>query len=127
MTEEDRNEATSTDPCEEKHRAHLLGLVYLVRQMARQLIEQGEVDDARGFVDTLEALQAKTRGNVDREEEQVFEAVLFELRMAVVTGPPKQPAGAGPDAEATSDPEPKEDPSPDAPDAPGEDPESRGP
>ena len=72
---------------DDKHRASFLGLVYLVRQMTIQLLEQGQHDEARTFVDTIEALQVKTKGNLDEEEEKLLEGALHELRMAVVQGP----------------------------------------
>lgn len=73
---------------DERTRASFLGLVYLLRQMTMQLVEQGQVEEARGFVDAIESLEVKTKGNLDAEEEQVVTAVLTELRMAVVKGAP---------------------------------------
>lgn len=73
---------------DETTRANFLGLVYLLRQMTIQLVEQGQVDEARSFVDAIESLGVKTKGNLEPEEEQVVTAVLTELRMAVVKGAP---------------------------------------
>ena len=42
------------------------------------------LDLARMFIDQLEMIQEKTRGNLTVEERQVLEQVLFELRMRFV-------------------------------------------
>ena len=39
---------------------------------------------ARQTIDTLEMLQEKTRGNLDAEEAQLLEGLLYELRMRFV-------------------------------------------
>ncbi|MEM0924607.1 MAG: DUF1844 domain-containing protein [Planctomycetota bacterium] len=39
---------------------------------------------AKHFVDTLEMLQEKTKGNTDEEEDKMFDEVLHLLRMAYV-------------------------------------------
>jgi hypothetical protein len=39
---------------------------------------------AKHFIDTLEMLQEKTKGNVDEEETKMFDEVLHLLRMAYV-------------------------------------------
>ena len=39
---------------------------------------------ARQTIDTLEMLQAKTRGNLDDDEGKLLETVLYELRMGFV-------------------------------------------
>ena len=39
---------------------------------------------ARQTIDTLEMLQAKTRGNLDSEEEHLLESLLYELRLRFV-------------------------------------------
>ena len=73
---------------DDKHRMNFMGLVLLLRQMATQLLEENQTAEARGLVDSIETLQAKTKGNVGEEEARLLEGVLFELRMAVVKGPP---------------------------------------
>jgi hypothetical protein len=103
-------ESTSQIPPDEKHRANLMALVFLLRQMAGQFLDDGKLTEVRSFVDILDSLQAKTKGNVGEEETRLFESVLYELRMAVVRGPrgtegggagaaPAESAGEG-DAEA---------------------------
>ncbi len=46
----------------------------------------GTVDPAaaKTFIDMLTVLEDKTRGNLNREEEQLIESVLYELKMAYV-------------------------------------------
>lgn len=100
MTE--KPEEPGTD---EKHRMSFLGLVLFLRQMAAQLIEQEQMEEARGLIDSVESLQFKTRGNLADEEEKLLESVLFELRMAVVRGPA---ASEPPAEEPAPDPEAKE-------------------
>ena len=39
---------------------------------------------ARQTIDTLEMLQHKTRGNLDAEEDQLLEGVLYELHLRFV-------------------------------------------
>jgi len=39
---------------------------------------------ARQTIDTLEMLEAKTRGNLDEEEARLMESLLYELRMRFV-------------------------------------------
>jgi hypothetical protein len=77
-----------------------MALTFLLRQMAGQLIEDGQVQEARGFVDILETLQLKTKGNVGSEEEKLFESVLYELRMAVVRGKDKEKSESTESAES---------------------------
>ncbi len=72
----------------EKHRAGFAGIVLLLRQLAQQLMEHGNATEARGIVDGIEAVQAKTSGNLDDGESRFLEEILCELRMAVVQGPP---------------------------------------
>ena len=39
---------------------------------------------ARQTIDTLEMLRKKTRGNLDADEEKLFDSLLYELRMRFV-------------------------------------------
>jgi hypothetical protein len=72
---------------DERHRMNFMGLVLFLRQMATQLVAENQLTEARGLVDSVESLQAKTAGNVGEEEAGLLESVLFELRMAVIAGP----------------------------------------
>jgi hypothetical protein len=67
-----------------EQKASFCGLVFLLRQLAADVLGRGKVEEARGLVDTLEALEVKTRGNLDEEEAELLEGVLTELRLAVV-------------------------------------------
>lgn len=91
------------DPAAERERAAFAAIVLLLRQLAQQLLEHGNAEEARGVVDGLDALQAKTRGNLDEGEARFLEDVLFELRMAVVRKPSAEPSDQG----KGEDPEPK--------------------
>ena len=71
---------------EDKHGVMLLGLLLSLRQSAVDLVGQDQVDQARGVVDMVEALEAKTRGNLTDDEQKVITGVLYELRMAIVRG-----------------------------------------
>lgn len=77
---------------EERQRAAFAGIVLLMRQLANQLTEHGNMEQARGIVDGLEAIQARTQGNLEEGEARFLEEVLFELRMEVVKGPGGAPA-----------------------------------
>ena len=39
---------------------------------------------ARQTIDALEMLRAKTRGNLDADEEKLFDSLIYELRMRFV-------------------------------------------
>jgi hypothetical protein len=58
--------------------------------------EQPEInlDYARMFIDQLEMLQEKTRGNLSNEETQVLNGVLADLRLAFVQASNAAPAAA---------------------------------
>ncbi len=43
--------------------------------------KEENLDAARHTIDILTLLQEKTRGNLDREEQQLLDSVLYELRM----------------------------------------------
>jgi hypothetical protein len=64
-----------------------------------------DVEAARLFIDQLEMLQAKTKGNLSKEEELLLKQSLMSLQMAfvdAVESPPpaeKQPEPAAPAAE----------------------------
>lgn len=63
-----------------------------------------QLDAARDTIDILETLRIKTKGNLDEEEAQFMEGLLYELRMAYVevarrvsaAGAPKNPLGGMP-------------------------------
>lgn len=56
-------------------------------QMPNPMTGQVEVrlDEAKHFVDTLQILQDKTKGNLSPEESEMLEQILHELRLAYVT------------------------------------------
>ena len=63
---------------------------------------------ARLFIDTLEMLEHKTRGNLNSDETKVLQATLTDLQLMFVeeskapqTPPPPSPEPAKPDATAT--------------------------
>jgi hypothetical protein len=49
-----------------------------------QRVEPPELALARHTIDTLEMLQAKTRGNLDAKEAELIESLLYELRLRFV-------------------------------------------
>ena len=72
------------------------------------------LDLARMFIDQLEMIQEKTRGNLTNEEAKVLSNALSNLQMAyveVVSGKPAAPA----QAEAPQAAQPAEQPSPGTP------------
>lgn len=49
------------------------------------------LEQAKYFIDTLEILEAKTKGNLSAEEQQALQGMLYQLRMAFVAA--KKEAG----------------------------------
>ena len=43
-----------------------------------------DIAQAKFLIDSLEMLEQKTKGNLDKEEEEMLEHLLYELRMAYV-------------------------------------------
>ena len=60
-----------------------------------------DVEAAKMFIDQLAMLEAKTKGNLTRQEEQLMKQALAELRMAFVEAV-NAPAGHGTQAPAPS-------------------------
>ncbi|MEZ5066805.1 MAG: DUF1844 domain-containing protein [bacterium] len=85
-------------PPGEKERVSFAAVVLLLRQMAHQLIQDGRPQEARGLIDGIDAIRAKTRGNVTDEEARFLDDIVYDLQMSSVRGS----AGAG---GASEDPE----------------------
>ena len=53
--------------------------------------KEANIPHAKFLIDTLEMLQTKTKGNLTKEEEDMLEGILYELRMRFVrnTAAPK--------------------------------------
>ena len=77
--------------------SRLVAVVNLLAEMCMHALQQGEAEASRSFVDCIETLQKKTEGNTGDTERQVFEGVLYQLRMAIVQGPPAPEAGPAPE------------------------------
>ena len=60
----------------------MMALGKLMNPMTRKL--EVQIDGARDIIDTLAALEARTRGNLEPDEERVLRQVLAELRMNYV-------------------------------------------
>lgn len=66
-------------------------LVAMLAQQAELMMVGAEgfephPDEARRLIDSLGVLEAKTRGNLSREEAKILEDVLFQLRSLFVQG-----------------------------------------
>jgi hypothetical protein len=73
--------------------------------------QEFDLDHARYFIDQLEMIEVKTKGNLDKQEEGLLKRSLTTLRMAFVEAVQKQ--GAQPAAAAApAKEEPKQEPSP---------------
>jgi hypothetical protein len=63
-----------------------------------------DLEGARSFIDQLEMIEVKTRGNLNREEEQLLKQSLMSLRLAFVEAvespAPESPPAAGQTASA---------------------------
>jgi hypothetical protein len=60
----------------------LIALGKLMNPITRTM--ERNLDAARGTIDLLTALEARTRGNLESDEERVLRQVLTELRMSYV-------------------------------------------
>ncbi len=75
--------------------------------------ESGErvhnLEAAKLFIDQLEMLETKTKGNLDKDEEKLLKQSLMTLRLAFVEAVEKEPAQqtAAPKPDATGAPESK--------------------
>lgn len=96
-----RDAAASAAPAEAVHNAYgpepeMTFGAFLVGLSTQALMLLGDIADpetgqaapdlpaAQQVIDILGMLQRKTRGNLDREEAQLIETILFELRMKYV-------------------------------------------
>jgi hypothetical protein len=79
--------------------AAMLGLGKLMNPLTRKI--ERNLDGARDTIDTLAALESRTRGNLEPDEARVLKQVLTELRMNYVDEVKKTGAAAG-GAEATA-------------------------
>jgi len=61
-----------------------------------------DLDVATMFIDTLEMLAAKTRGNLDKIEQDLLQQSLTELRMHFVEAVDRAPAAPAPSPEAAA-------------------------
>lgn len=86
--------------------AAFAGLVLLLREIAHGLLRERRPVEARGIIDGIAALQAKTKGNLLDEEDRFLSDVIYELQMAAVKAADAASAEAGPG------------PEPDAPESP---------
>ncbi len=76
-----------------------------------------DLEAAKLFIDQLEMLEAKTRGNLTKEEEQLLKQNLMALRMAFVEAINAPEAAGGPEKPAAAAPEkisPPDEPTTDA-------------
>lgn len=62
--------------------AAMMALGKLMNPMTRQL--EKNLDAARDTIDTLSALESRTRGNLEPDEQRVLTQVLTDLRMNYV-------------------------------------------
>ena len=60
----------------------MMALGKLMNPISRKI--EVHLDMARDTIDTLSALEARTRGNLEPDEERVLRQVLTELRMSYV-------------------------------------------
>ena len=78
----------------------MMTLGKLMNPMTRKIERNLEV--AKDTIDTLEAIEARTQGNLEPDEARVLRQVLTELRMNYVDELKKSGAGSG-DSTASSD------------------------
>jgi uncharacterized protein DUF1844 len=78
--------------------AGMMALGKLMNPMTRKL--EVNLEAARDTIDTLQALEARTHGNLEADEERVLRQALTDLRLNYVelmkkSGAPAQEPGAG--------------------------------
>ncbi|MFN8176681.1 MAG: DUF1844 domain-containing protein [bacterium] len=99
---------------DDKHRTSFIALVLLLREMSLSLLHEGRRLEARGLIDSIEALKSKTKGNLDAEEAAFLDDVLYGLHLEAVKTPagaaPPAAAEAGPGVETAAKPPPEESP-----------------
>ena len=61
------------------HQSGMIGLGKLVNPISRKV--EPHLDSAHDVVDTLAALEARTRGNLEPDEARVLQQALSDLRM----------------------------------------------
>lgn len=76
--------------------AGMQSLGKLMNPMTRKV--ERNLDAARDVIDTLTALETRTRGNLESDEERVLRQVLTELRMNYVDEVKKGAAGGEPES-----------------------------
>jgi len=91
--------------------AHFASMVMQNAQMALMLLGQMphpetgqtvmDLEGARMFIDQLEMLEVKTKGNLSKDEEQLLKQSLIGTRMAFVAAIEQQEKGAKPAAPPT--------------------------
>ncbi len=55
--------------------------------------QEENFNQAKFIIDTLEVLEKKTKGNLDKEEAELLEHLLYDLRLAYVEKTIKEPKG----------------------------------
>jgi uncharacterized protein DUF1844 len=78
--------------------AGMIALGKLMNPMTRKV--EVNLEAARDTIDTLEAIEARTRGNLESDEERVLRQALTDLRLNYVqemkkAGAPSEPAAGG--------------------------------
>ena len=74
-----------------------------------------DMEAARMFIDQVEMLEAKTKGNLNKQEEGLLKQALAAVRMSFVEAMDEQPGQApAPSQRIVPEPEPKPSPAPDA-------------
>lgn len=101
---------SSTSPADASHdeimAAHFASMVMQTAQMALMLLGQmphpetgqtvTDLEGAKMFIDQLEMLAVKTKGNLSKDEEQLLKQSLVGTRMAFVDAIEQQDKGAKP-------------------------------
>ena len=64
------------------HQSGMIGLGKLVHPISRKV--ETNLDSARDVIDTLTALEVRTRGNLESDEARVLQQALTDLRMNYV-------------------------------------------
>jgi hypothetical protein len=96
---------------DEKHRTSFIALVLLLREMSLSLLHEGRRLEARGLIDSIDALKTKTKGNLDGDEAAFLDDVIYGLQLEAVKLPAAgETPPTDPDAAPASKTSPEESP-----------------
>ena len=84
MSEEQKNSGLFVNLVQQFYQSALIYLGKIENPHTKKI--EKNIELARYFIDSLDMLNAKTKGNLSTEEEQVLQKILQELKMEFIKG-----------------------------------------